>query len=195
MFGRNYNISICQILESERRTKLSNILKLYLVQDSKFETSLKEFVKTFSCEMEPHNAESLQTDLSTYSSILQQNFDFSRTTEIRQSLAFIAGYAVHSICKSKLYSKEVISNFATSLGYNCVSLLTHDESFALECEDSDLILIHLADRGLKYPSDEVINAVITPCKIFYRIEQNNRLMRQFLAGTSKLYLSNSKFQG
>ena len=88
----NYNISICQILESERRIKLSNILKLYRVQDSKFETSLKEFIKTISCEMEPDNAESLQTDLSTYSSILQQNLDFSPTTEIRQSLAFIAGY-------------------------------------------------------------------------------------------------------
>ena len=74
MSGCNYNISICQILESERRIKLPNILKLYRVQDSKFETSLKEFVNTFSCEMEPDNAESLQTDLSTYSSILQQNF-------------------------------------------------------------------------------------------------------------------------
>ena len=137
--------------------------------------------------MEPDNAESLQTDLSTYSSILQQNFDFSRTTEIRQSLAFIAGYAVHSICKSKLYSKKVISNSATTLCYNCVSLLTHDESFALECEDSDLILIHLADRGgFKYPCDEVINAVITLWMILYRIEQNNRLMRQFPVGTSKL---------
>ena len=136
MSSCNYNISICQILESERRIKLSNILRLYRVQDSKFETPLKEFVKTFSCEMKPDNAESLQTDLSTYSSIIQQNFDFSPTTEIRQSLAFIAGYAVHSICKSKLYSKKVISNSTISLCYNCVSLLTHDE-FALECEDSD----------------------------------------------------------
>ena len=63
MSGCNYNISICQILASECRIKLSNILKLYRVQDSKFETSLKEFVKTFSCEMEPDNAESLQIDL------------------------------------------------------------------------------------------------------------------------------------
>ena len=50
MSGCNYNISICQILESERRIQLSNILKLYRVQDSKFETSLKASVKTFSCE-------------------------------------------------------------------------------------------------------------------------------------------------
>ena len=72
---------------------------------------------------------------------------------------------------------------------------------ALECEDSDLTLIHLADRGgLKYPSDEVINAVITLWKILYRIEQNNNLMRQFLAGTSKtiliqLSISRIEFEG
>ena len=47
MSGCNYNISICQILESERRIKLSNILKLYRSQDNTFETSLKENVDFF----------------------------------------------------------------------------------------------------------------------------------------------------
>ena len=77
MSGCDYNISMCQILESERRIKLSNILKIYRAQDSKFETSLKEFVGTFSCDMEPDNAATLPTDLSTYSSLFHQNFDFS----------------------------------------------------------------------------------------------------------------------
>ena len=90
-------------------------------------------------------------------------------TKTRQSLAFIAGYAIHRICKSKLCSKKVISNTTTSLCSQCVFLLTRIESFALECEDSDLTLIYLADRGgLKYPSDEVINAVTTSWKILYR---------------------------
>ena len=106
MSGCNYNISVCQILESERRIKLSNILKIYRAQDSKFETSLKEFVGTFSCDMEPDNAATLPTDLSTYSSLLHQNFDFSPMTEIRQSLAFIAGYAIHGICKSKFIQRN-----------------------------------------------------------------------------------------
>ena len=110
-------------------------------------------------------------------------------TEIRQSLAFIAGYAIHSICKSNLYSKKVISISTTSICYNCVSLLTHDESFSLECEDTDLNLIHIAGRGgLKYPSDEVINAVIALWKILYKIEQDNCLMKQFVAGTSETIL-------
>ena len=47
MSGCNDYISLSQILESERRIKLSNILKLYRGQDNTFETSLKEFVKTF----------------------------------------------------------------------------------------------------------------------------------------------------
>ena len=159
MSGCNYNISVCQIIESERRIKLSNILKIYRAQDSKFETSLKEFVRTFSCDMEPDNTATLPTDLYTYSSLLYQNFDFSPMTEIRKSLAFIAGYAIHGICKSRIYSKKCISNPTTSLCSQCLSLLTLNESFTLECEESELILIHLADRGgLNYPSDEVLNA-------------------------------------
>ena len=56
-------------------------------------------------------------------------------------------------------------------------------------EDSDLNLIHLAGLGgLKHPSDEVLNVVITLWKVLCRIEQDNRLMRQFLAGTSKTIL-------
>ena len=66
MSGCNYNISICQILESERRIKLSNILKLYRSQDNTFETSLKELVKTFSVDIETENVDKPELDLSSY---------------------------------------------------------------------------------------------------------------------------------
>ena len=91
MSGCNYNISICQILESERRIKLSNILRLYQSKDGNFQTSLKEFVKTFSVDAESEIDASLQPDLTPFSSILHQNFEFSPILEIRQAIAFIAG--------------------------------------------------------------------------------------------------------
>ena len=94
MSGCNYNISICQILESEPRIKLSNILKLYRSQDNTFETSLKEFVKTFSVDIETENVEKPELDLSSYYFILHQNFDFSPIKETLQALTFIAGYAI-----------------------------------------------------------------------------------------------------
>ena len=41
-------------------------------------------------------------------------------------------------------------------------VFTHNESFVLECEDSDLTLIYFADRGgLKFPSDEVVFLLVS----------------------------------
>ena len=97
---------------------------------------------------------------------------------------------IYTVFASQDYiRRKVICNSTASICYNYVSLLTHDESFAHECEDSDLNLIHIADRGgLKYPSAEVINAVITLWKILYRNKQDNCLMKKFVAGTSKTIL-------
>ena len=68
-------------------------------------------------------------------------------------------------------------------------LLTQSESFYLECEDSDLSLIHLADRGgLKYPSNEVLNAVITLWKVLFHIEQNSLLMKELSTLSSRTIL-------
>ena len=103
MSGCQYNISMCQILESERRIKIGNILKFYQAQDCKDEPSLKEFVRGFSVHQDN---EVHQPDVSIYSFILNENFDFSPTLEVRQALAFIGGYAVHNICKNMFYSKK-----------------------------------------------------------------------------------------
>ena len=62
--------------------------------------------------------------------------------------------------------------------FHCVSSLTQNECFSLECEDSNLILIHIADLGgLKYPSDEVMDAVITLWKFLFRIERSSYHIR------------------
>ena len=96
MSGCQYNVSFCQVLESERRIKIGNILKLYQAQDDKYESSLKEFVRGFSVQQD---AGVRQSDLSIYSSLLHENFEFSLTVEIRQGLAFIGEYAVHTFVR------------------------------------------------------------------------------------------------
>ena len=96
----------------------------------------------------------------------------------------------------KIIFDENYSNSTASICFICVSLLTHNEYFALWCEDSDLNLICIADRSeLDFPSADVINAVITLWKILNGIEQNNFLMKQMVGATSKLCLFNSQFQG
>ena len=46
MSGANYHISYCQTLESERRLKVSSMLKLY--QSGIEQISVQEFIKRFS---------------------------------------------------------------------------------------------------------------------------------------------------
>ena len=48
MSGANYHISYLQILESKRRLKVSNILKLFSSQTVFSMSSLQEFIKSFS---------------------------------------------------------------------------------------------------------------------------------------------------
>ena len=52
MSGSNYNVSVCQVLESERVLKLSNILKLYTRQSviRKDRESFMGFLNTFITE-------------------------------------------------------------------------------------------------------------------------------------------------
>ena len=85
-----------------------------------------------------------------------------------------------------LYSKK--SKFITYCNH-CVALLTELECFSLECEESDLTLIHLADRGgLKYPSNDVISAVTIQWQLLTILEQNPALLKQFIAESDRKVL-------
>ena len=94
--GANYHISLCQILESERRLKVSNILKLFSQQPSFKQTSLQNVIQYFSPDDE---------DLSHYVvfvPFLSELLDLSTIvldTATLQSPAFIAGYSVHQYLK------------------------------------------------------------------------------------------------
>ena len=48
MSGSNYNISYCQILESERRLQLSNLLNFFPIKQQSDNISLKEYLESFT---------------------------------------------------------------------------------------------------------------------------------------------------
>ena len=96
MSGSNYNVSVCQVLESERALKLSKVLKLYNPQSviRKDKASFKQFLTTF--ESEPETDQDYETadnvDLTLYTSVFT-NESITPSSETRQALAFIGGYA------------------------------------------------------------------------------------------------------
>ena len=177
MSGAQYHVSLCQILDSERRIKLSNILKLFSRESSERQTSLKSFLDSYTpaCNLDPNP--SLNLDL--YLSTTEVNFQLELNTPLLQSFSFIAGYAVH------VYYKH------SSRLNTCLSLLTEDKEMEIEIPpDSKYKLIQIIDRGsLKWPSNYVIEAIVTLWKVFSSIENQPHLMGSFIKGQSRIILA------
>ena len=163
MSGAQYHISYCQILETERRLKLSSILKLFSKKPVEDNISLKNFLESCSssCYQDPGTSFSLEM----YLSAIQGYSEIELIKQILQSLSFIAGYSVHVYCKH--------SNKCQS----CLSFLTEDKEMEIEePSESKYRLIQIIDRGsLKWPSNDVIEAIITLWKVFSSIESQQTI--------------------
>ena len=110
--GAHYQVTACQFYESERRLKISSILKLFSKQSSTNNISLKEFIDTFSSTFKE---DARNVDLELFNPILDEDTSEPHLPII-QSLAFIGGYAVHSLFKR---SKNKCSD--------CLLFLTEDK--------------------------------------------------------------------
>ena len=185
MSGAQYNITLCQILETERRIKLSGILKLFSRLTNRPD-SLREFFESFSNTS--YEDDSSVIDLTSYSHLLEIDFSTAPDLSLLQALAFIAGYTVHSIYKNKVFRKLRPSN-NKSMCSNCLALLTEDKILEFEESNSVYALIQLQDRGgLKWPSVPVLEAVSMMWSLFVYIENDPNLFNQFLSGPSRRIL-------
>ena len=143
MSGSNYHISYLQILETERRLSLSNILKIFASQQDFGIYSIQTFIKSYS-SLDTNNGGKMDGQL-----VLDEINDLTSiecSLQTVQSLAFIVGYGVHKYMK------------ITQSCHVCVDLLTIDKYFIFD-EDSqpDFRFLELTDRsGLKYPSEFIL---------------------------------------
>ena len=139
MSGSNYHVSDCQVLESERALKLSNVPKLYNRQGvvRKDRASFMEFLNTFSSK-DSDSSRLDNNDLTLYSCVFSsENIDWN--TDTKQALAFITGYASFSLLRK--LSK------ASDICLECTLLLTKNKSMEVEEFDSTFALIQILDRG------------------------------------------------
>ena len=86
----------CQILESQRRLNLSNILKLFLLQQCKSELTLRQFINTFSSTAD----EPIHTSYDQYIEVIHELDSIDLDIQVLQSIVFIGGYAVFSYLKT-----------------------------------------------------------------------------------------------
>ena len=173
MAGAQYHVSYCQILESERRIKLSSILKLFSSQASTEELSIKEFIGSFSTPSEHQYFPTF--DLEHFISSLHNYSIIIVTTQTLQAIAYIAGYTVHSYFKKSNHCQA------------CLSFLTEDKEMEIVGSlDSAYTLLQLIDRGsLKWPSYCVIEAIVSLWKICRSIEEDPLLFKDIVNGPSR----------
>ena len=105
MAGAHYHITYCQILEAEHLLKLASILKLFTNIPDAGNTSLKDFLKSFSSSVEEHSE--ARRNLADYTEDLNDLSYIYLDVTTLQSLVFVAGYSVdsylrHSKCESCL---------------------------------------------------------------------------------------------
>ena len=166
----NYHVTYLQILENERRLKLSNILKIFASQQDSGIYSLHSFIDSYSTSIDSCIDSEFDVQL-----VIEEIGDLTSielSCQILQSLACIAGYSVHKYLKN------------TQPCHVCIDFFSIDKDF-LSDEDSqpELVLIRLTDRGgLKYPSEFILDSISTLWKILIAIERNDKLMEMFMQG-------------
>ena len=134
MSGAQYHISYCQILETERRLKLSRILELFSEKPAEDSISLKNFLE--SCSSTCDQDSPVSFSFETYHSAIQDYSGIELSTQLLQSLSFIAGYSVY------VYYKH------SDKCQSCLSFLTEDKEMEIEePSDSKYRLIQIIDRG------------------------------------------------
>ena len=175
MSGSNYRVSYLQILETERRLKLSSILNIFADRQDACLPSIQSFVKSFSS---PYSTSDVEFDLEPFLDEIPDPSTIECNQQVLQSLAFIAGYSIHQYLKS---SKPC---------HICLNLFTVDKEFPLDlASDSEFKLLQLTDRGgLKYPSEPVLNYILVLWKTFYAIENDKELLAKLVGGPSRKIL-------
>ena len=152
--------------------KLSRILELFSEKPAEDNISLKNFLE--SCSSTCDQDSSVSFSFEIYNSAIQDYSGIELSTQLLQSLCFIAGYSVY------VYYKH------SDKCQSCLSFLTEDKEMEIEePSDSKYRLIQIIDRGsLKWPSSCVIDAIITK-KLFSAIENQPGLLGSFVTGPSR----------
>ena len=118
MSGANSHIPFLQILETERRLRVSNILKLSSNQPDTNQLSIRTFIQSFT-SMTPETTED-PINLDPFLDEIEDLSVIEFESHVLQALSFIAGYSIHQYLKRKE---------ACTL---CTQLLTLEKDFLLE---------------------------------------------------------------
>lgn len=148
MSGTNYNVSVAQVLESEKKLKVMNVLSMAKAKCGPMSISNLSFSK---CEPESQSA--CDVHLEKFKEVEDYLEGKSLTKDDENVMVFIAGYVAHSI-KKKLKCQV------------CVSRTSLDEKLEADVPDNCQYLKVLDRGGLKWPTDFTLSVCRSTYQMF-----------------------------
>lgn len=149
MSGGNYNISCSQVMESERKLKILNLLSLYSENEGRFNLRNLDFSIQNDYEV-PEVPEFLYEVFNSYD-------DDNITNDVMSVLVYLAGYVAFKICH-KLTCEE------------CIISLTMDKTLEFECTNEVFKYLMISDRKqLKWPQKLLVDIICISFQIFQKL--------------------------
>jgi len=155
MSGANYNVSVTEIMESEKKLRILSVMKL--VQHKNGAMTVRDFIAGYCAEAEAaENEQDCSTvNLSQFSSVLQECDDVCISDSETAALVFVAGYVGYKLRK-KLVCIDCRLELFTEKALECE--LPHDDSFNYMA-DIDRV-------GLTWPTDLLLSIVVQCIIVF-----------------------------
>lgn len=154
MSGTNYNVSVAQVMEYEKKLKVMNVLSMAKAKFGPLSISNLSFSK---CE--PDSQSGCDDHLEKFKGTEEYLEEKSLTKDDENAMVFIAGYVVHSI-KKKLKCPV------------CVSRVSLDEKLEGDVPDNCQCLKILDRGGLKWPTDFTLSVCRSTYQVFEALISN-----------------------
>jgi len=148
MSGSNYNVSVDQVLEREKKLKVLNLISL---------SSKYGHIKISDLKCQPADDESdtlsIEGISNEFSIVLDKTFEYELSDHEVDVMTFISGYVCHSV------SKKLKCTMCSD------RICQHSQLIIDELSCSNYLSI-LSRGGLKYPTEFTLSIYITVFKIF-----------------------------
>lgn len=181
MSGGNYCIALRQILESEKKLKVLDLIKL------KSKTSGDISIKLLSVDDSLDNISSVNDvfnddadvcDISDFQDIVFSAKEFDIAENIMSVLIYIAGYVAF----------KVKNNMACS---DCISKITAGKAMEFECSETVAEYLKFSSRGgLQWPKNFTVDIIVQAFGVFQFLISEHFENRFLSHGKQKSLLSN-----
>ena len=181
MSGANYNVSVTEIMESEKKLRILSVMKL--VSHGNGDFTVRDFIAGCQAEMDVSDADNeCDVNLSAFHSVLAECDDVCVSDSEMSALVFVGGYVGFKL-KRKLSCIDCRLEFFTEK--------------ALECElpSDDFNYMANIDRGgLTWPTDLLVNIVVQCIIVFKCLVSQTHVARFNLAKNQRAILSGLSLQ-